>query len=464
MNRSYTNRKPYRTSCFLTVLRALTPDELPRIGEPHLSRRTQKRLLNMVEQRLNTPGYVPGDNIHRTNPRNTPEPVSLRDFGGEGAEFEIVTWKKTLLNAAVCIALVVCLVGAGVYFRADIGAYLASVFEEQDGQPDSVVTTPAEDTTALIKEPEMETDLFTLSVEALSYDDDKTGLVLRLTDNSNTEPYDEIRCDRYVLSLYDESRRRWLTKIDLTESFLNIQYERVSELIFSATGENVSGGGTEAFLYVDQRLDQNGPWQWKLELYGLRMIRYTETDKVITLETDVSGYVSTVFETTVTSDTPQTYDIQEVPYASRAAENESDTLTLSLDNTPAINETQISVTLNGIHDDISGYVVYYNTMRLERWNAENETWDYVSGDTIFNRPKAMLMAGELHFWIGWEDPDLTPTLTLNIPPLTAGIYRVMLEKLISVRDAYANETVEYDLVEEVVENGAVSCLFTVNES
>ncbi|MGM9625550.1 MAG: hypothetical protein ACI3XM_07550, partial [Eubacteriales bacterium] len=110
---------------------------------------------------------------------------------------------------------------------------------------------------------------------------------------------------------------------------------------------------------------------------------------------------------------------------------------------------------------IPGCALFYRKAELERWDAESGDWEIKEENTIQYEPTRMLMAGEIHFWFDAGNPAASAEMKLAFRLLEKGIYRIVLEDFVSVRDALEGEEKDFGLVAEDVDHGAVSCIFVI---
>ena len=477
-------------SAFLRTLRSIPADKLPTLPQKKLSRAQYRRLENAVFTKIAAEEHQMVFDTVSTAVGQEPlpfydSPFEMTVIGERGA------WKKqlrrnlpTVIAAFLCFAVLV----TGVYFRGNIASYLYTGVWTTDtsGMPD----TSARDTeNALYRESDLpETGVAPpfenaegLRLDVIEIDTTYTGrtsLSVRLTSDDPLEGI-SVQYSRVILTKWNSETEQYETLYDVYTSPQPKLDILAGVLDFPLIGLGKTNT-VEADITVSRDLrGQTGIYYLVLE--GLTLVRDSDDpgsgdyETALIAQTLTDGTVLGSFviypegiETMPVETLPPRDTVTPPPDSASVPHDASNLSTLVLSDTKIDgNNVTLHLALNVPNIDPDGVAVYYRIEETELWNEEKQVWEGKHGtdlsgdDTYFAK---MVMAGDLHFEIDGVADSIFDTpysvfgkISMTLPD--DGWYRITLRGLVLVRDAKEGEAAEWNLVTEVLDEGAVYALF-----
>ncbi|MBE6659152.1 MAG: hypothetical protein E7604_12020 [Ruminococcaceae bacterium] len=468
-------------SVFLYTLRSLPSDQLPALPEKKLTKRQMKRLEDAVFARIAAeenrtvfsaePDAVTG----RTTAQEMADaaadsPYTVEPVGGRYA------WKKAVsavLAACVCFAILI----TGILYRHDIAMYLGGYSRVSDtdavtGHEDTQaihVWTPDEE--MLAQPPENASDAYHMQVTDYTAEEDALILQVRLSSSDGTrfEGY-AIQYSHITLELWDPNVRKWLLKYDYPFSYQPTAQIAAGDLHFDILGRGaVLEAETTLTLPMDMT-DYQGVWRVTLD--GLALVRDAlpgESSPFGLVEEPFGdGVVWALFsseeapastERAYAQPLPPRDTVTAPPQSAHTPPLASEDYALLLSKTKVKDDTvTLELVLQTPTGKPDGYAIYYETCEIELWNHEKQVWEGKFGTDSVDVPfEKMLLAGDVQFVVDRYSENTYASLSYDLPH--DGWYRLTLTGLVLVREAREGEEAEYNLVTEMLDEGAVWVVF-----
>lgn len=461
-------------SAFLRTLRSIPADKLPTLPAEKLSARRQKRLEDAVFARIaneQTRTIFDAEPIQsHTSPDD--DAYVTYDSPFEMTVIEPGAWKRNLrrslasvLAACLCFAVL----AAAVLYRHDIALYFAehSHLVDTDVVPGHVETQATDDLPETGVAPPFE-NAEGLRLDVIEIDTTYTGqtsLSVRLTSDDPLEGI-SVQYSRVILTKWNSETEQYETLYDVYTSPQPKLDVLAGVLDFPLIGLGKTNT-VEADITVSRDLrGQNGIYYLVLE--GLTLVR--DSDDPASGDYETAMIAETLTDSTVLGSF--------VIYPESAVEIPNPPPESTYPPHDATGQYSLSVTHTAVHNDNTvtldmrlesadgfpvGLQIFYQICEIDLWNPEKQVWEgkFGTDDSGVNFAH-MLMAGDggMQFWLGTQyEPADAATATMSYLLPDDGWYRITLRGLVLVREAREGDAAEWNLVTEVLDEGAVYALF-----
>lgn len=295
---------------------------------------------------------------------------------------------------------------------------------------------------------------YTLSVTDTWIQNDTVKLNMRLESKNELPLGHQIFYQTCEIELWNHEKQAWERKFGTDDSDVDF-----AKRLMAGDGEMQFWLGTQfepaeaATAEISYPLPDDG-W-YRITLRGLVLVRDAQEHSVTPYQ-----LVSEVIEEKgVYAVFYKDYDSTVPPAASHRPPLASEDYALLLSKTKVKDDTvTLELVLQTPTGKPDGYAIYYETCEIELWNHEKQVWEGKFGTDSVDVPfEKMLLAGDVQFVVDRYSENTYASLSYDLPH--DGWYRLTLSGLVLVREARGGEEAEYNLVTEVLDEGAVWVVF-----